>query len=459
MQGYFGKQRYGSPEDFVHRLVRHLRNHVVWDSLLTLSPPILAVIYLAAALYWGSWIPVLPFLVLASATIVIGLLAVIFRVRPRTPSIPAAARLVDDKAEAKDRFITLATVEASASSEAMLARLRHEAVGMLSRVEIGRDFPYRLKQPFYWSTIGSIAVIFLFHLLVNSAFTKPRVSPQQRIRDLAEQMTQRPPLAEIARGLQVLADKLEHLQAPSEEKQSLIDELQEKIERQQDREQEQDNQNLLSDASSTLKTLEQETTGGAQDEQKSQGGGVESNASQEGQGEEKESQSGGAGDSKRELSAQLNPELKDGKSAQADPQAKGQEKNSGNQKEQKANQSDPSNPEKTTNESAGKMKENSEGRSGNKRSDEMPTDGPPAERYRQPGEQGPNGIKGAKYVTVQLPEEIAAASSGVTTSSKDGKESKNRPKLPVSNVPLPAHVPEAPAEKQRMPLEYRDLIR
>jgi len=62
-------------------------------------------------------------------------------------------------------------------------------------------------------------------------------------------------------------------------------------------------------------------------------------------------------------------------------------------------------------------------------------------------------------VTVQLPEEIAADSSGVTAASKDGKESKNRPKVPISNVPLPAHLPEAPAEKQRMPLEYRDVIR
>ena len=151
--------------------------------------------------------------------------------------------------------------------------------------------------------------------------------------------------------------------------------------------------------------------------------------------------------------------MKDGKSAQGDPQGKGQEKNLGDQKEQKADRSDPSNPEKTTDESAGKMKQNSEGRSGKNRSEEMPKDGPPAERYRQPGEQGPDGIKGAKYVTVQLPEEIVADSSGTTASSKDGKEIRNRPKLPISNVPLPAHVPEAPAEKQRMPLEYRDLIR
>ncbi|HET9297476.1 MAG TPA: hypothetical protein VFP18_11340, partial [Candidatus Binatia bacterium] len=141
------------------------------------------------------------------------------------------------------------------------------------------------------------------------------------------------------------------------------------------------------------------------------------------------------------------------------PQGKGQEKQSGEQKEQKPDRSDAGKPEKTTDESTGKMKENPEGRSGKNRSDEVPKDGPPAERYRQPGEQGPDGIKGAKYVTVQLPEEIAADSSGMTVSSKDGKVSKNRPKLPVSNVPLPAHVPEAPAEKQRMPLEYRDLIR
>ena len=89
----------------------------------------------------------------------------------------------------------------------------------------------------------------------------------------------------------------------------------------------------------------------------------------------------------------------------------------------------------------------------------MPQDGPPAERYYKPGEQGREGIKGAKYVTVQLPEEIAANGNGMTTSSKDGKETRNRQKVPVSNVPLPAHIPEAPAEKQRMPLEYRDLIR
>src|SRR5688572_15670997 len=119
MHGYVGKQEYGSPEDFVHRLVRHLRNHVVWDSLLTFSPPVLALLYLLALLYREAWIAALPLLLLVLAVIVIGLLAFIFQFRPGVPSMPAAARLVDDKAEAKDRFVTLATVELSPSSEAM----------------------------------------------------------------------------------------------------------------------------------------------------------------------------------------------------------------------------------------------------------------------------------------------------------------------------------------------------
>jgi hypothetical protein len=459
MQGYAGKQEHESPETFVGRVAQRLRSHVLWDSLLIFSPPVLAVLYLIAILYRAAWIPALPVLLLAPASIVIGMLAVILRFWPRVPSLPATARLVDDKAEAKDRFITLTTVDSSPSSEAMLGRLRREAMGLLNRVEMRRDFPYRLNRSFYWSLIGSLVVIVLFHLLFNGPLTRSGVPPQQRIRALAELMAQRPPLAEIARGLQSLAAKLDDPQVARQEKQSLIQEIQKQVEEQQKKEEQQDNKDLLSEASSTLKSLEQEPGGENQQEQQKEAGGVQSNASQEGRGEGKQGQ-GSGGDTKGEVSAQLNPEMKDGKSTQGDPQGKSQQKNPGDQKEQKANQPDPTNPEKTnTDKSAGKMKESSEGKSGKNTSEELPQDGPPAERYYQPGEQGREGIKGAKYVTVQLPEEIAPSGNGVTTSSKDGKETRNRPKLPVSNVPLPAHVPEAPAEKQRMPLEYRDLIR
>ena len=93
------------------------------------------------------------------------------------------------------------------------------------------------------------------------------------------------------------------------------------------------------------------------------------------------------------------------------------------------------------------------------RSEETPQGEPPAERFHKPGEQGKDGVKGARYVTVQLPEEIAADTKGEGTLSKQSKEANAYPKGPVSNIPLPARVPDAPAEKQQLPLEYRGIIR
>jgi hypothetical protein len=58
-----------------------------------------------------------------------------------------------------------------------------------------------------------------------------------------------------------------------------------------------------------------------------------------------------------------------------------------------------------------------------------------------------------------LPEELAVESKGEGILGKPAKESKTYPKVPVSNAPLPAHVPDAPAEKQPLPLEYRGIIR
>jgi hypothetical protein len=60
---------------------------------------------------------------------------------------------------------------------------------------------------------------------------------------------------------------------------------------------------------------------------------------------------------------------------------------------------------------------------------------------------------------VQLPEELAADAKGETTTTKQAKEARAYPTAPVSNVPLPAHVPDAPAEKQQVPLQYRGIIR
>ena len=107
---------------------------------------------------------------------------------------------------------------------------------------------------------------------------------------------------------------------------------------------------------------------------------------------------------------------------------------------------------------SGKTSGGTQEKLGRSRSEENPQAAPP-ERFYKEGEQGKEGVKGARYVTVQLPEELAADSKGEGTPSKPSKEPRAYPKIPVSNAPLPAHVPEAPMEKQQLPLEYRGIIR
>jgi hypothetical protein len=62
-------------------------------------------------------------------------------------------------------------------------------------------------------------------------------------------------------------------------------------------------------------------------------------------------------------------------------------------------------------------------------------------------------------VTVQLPEQVAGEEKGETSATKSSKGNRVGAKLPVSNAPLPAQIPDAPTEKQPMPLEYRGIIR
>jgi hypothetical protein len=440
-----------SPDNFIGRIARRLRSHSLWDFLLVVAPPVAALFYVLSVLYHYAWLPVLGVLLAAAGLMAIGALAIIFRGRLLPSPLTLAARLLDDKAGAKDHFITLATLR-PASGE-LIDHLRRQTAGLLRRVQIGRDFPYTVKRSFIWSLTGSVLAAGLFHFfLISMVSTAPAGPPQQRIRALAEQMAQRPRLADLARGLQALAAKIEDPQVSPQEKQASIQHMQNQIEEQQDKPEQKDNENILSDAGSLLKTLEGNSAG--QQQAQREGGGISGNASQEGQGQA-QSQSGG--DGKGELSAELNQDMKDGKSTQGDPQ----EQNAQNPTGPKADQSKSGGSEKTdSDESAAKTMETSrEGQSAKNRSDDLPKDGPPAERYYQPGEQGKEGIKGAQYVTVQLPEEVAADGSGVATTSKDAKASRSRPKVPVSNIPLPPHLPDAAAEKQRVPLEYRDLIK
>ena len=449
-----------SPEQRVGQLVAHLRNHALWDSLLIFSPPLLFAIYLAVYLYRGAWIAPITFLLLSGAMIGVGLLAVVVRTRPLLPSVRSVARLVDEKTKAKDRFLTLATIDVALWPAALVGRLRSEAATLLERIDFRREFPYRIKRSFYWSFLVSFIAAALFHLSMPLMGSTRRQAPAyEKLSEIAEKMVQRPPLSVLAHDLRTLAMKLEHPNVAEQEKQTLIHKTLEQVERQQKKEEEKESRALLGEASSTLQGLEQQSARSQQKDAEKGSGGAQSNPSQEGQGEGKQSQ--GGGDSKGELNAERSKDMQQGQGARGDSKEQGKEKNLQSQRDGKDNQPGPNtkSDRETGKELTGKTPGGSQEKLGRSRSEEIPQGAPPPERFYQPGEQGKEGVKGARYVTVQLPEELAADSKGEGTISKPSKETKAYPKTPVSNVPLPAHLPDAPTEKQQLPLEYRGIIR
>ena len=458
-------ENYGaqSPEKLIHRLVTQLGNHALWDALLIFLPPLIVAIYLLVYFFQARWIGPLGLFLMIVTVAGLVLLAVLFRYRPLVPSVGSAARLVDDHTGAKDRFLTLLTIEPSPNAASLVSRLRMEAAQFQTRIELKRDFPFQIKRSFYWSVFGSMVAALLFHLFLPTVHSILHPLPtHERLRQLAEKMAQRPRLSELARGLQTLATKIEDPKSAAPEKQALIQQMQEKVEEQQKRPEQKDNQDLLGEASSTLQGLEQQS-GGGQNQQKDQdkgGGGIQSNLPQEGQGEGKQSQ-GSGGDSKNDQKAQLSKEMEQGKSAQGAPQDQGKENNQQKSGEGKGTQPDPNKPDRNQNNEATGKTAGTTAESGGrgKPSEEIPRGPPPAERFNPGGDQGKEGIKGARYVTVQLPEELTADAKGESTVTREGRGGKVRPKIPVSNVPLPAHVPDAPTEKQQMPLEYRGVIR
>ena len=447
------------PESLVHRLVARLRRQALWDSLLLFVPPAATLIWLFAVLFRTAWLSPNALAVAAVIVIALSALVVALRRRPLVPSVRSAARLVDQRAGAKDHFLTLATVEAAKQPEALIARLRGQAEQFRDRVELRRDFPYRPKSSAYWSLGGSLVAAMLIYFLLPMGFPARDLAAPERLREAAKELAVKPELRALAKELEAIAARVEDPNVSAEEKQALMQRLEQKIQEEQKKTQSEENRDLLAQAASAVGGQEQQQASGGQQEKQQKGaGGIQTNAPQQGQGENQQSQ-GGSGDGKGESTAQLNQGTDQGKSSQTKPNQPGQDKNSSGQAKNDQNQPDPdqrdpskSNPGKTqggVKEGGGKQQASAE---------PPPQGGTPAERFYKPGE-GKDGIKGAGYVTVQLPEEVVADAKGESRASKDQKNARTRTPVPVSNVPLPAHVPNAPAEKQPLPIEYRDIIR
>ncbi|HZD39777.1 MAG TPA: hypothetical protein VE131_03585, partial [Terriglobales bacterium] len=248
----YSTARQEPPERLIGQLIRQLRNHALRDSLLIFCPPLIATLYILALLRRSSWIPPVVALAVAGLAMAIAAAAVVLRWRPQIPTAGKAARLVDEKAEAEDRFTTLATLAPSSRSGALFERLRREAAGLTQRVQIRLDFPYHIKPSFYRSAIVSLIVAVLFQLLLPFAQSSLPVSAASRLEQLAQRMAQHPQLSELAGRMKTLANRLKDPKLPAGERQALIQEMEKKIEQQLQKENQPESRNLLGEAAGTL---------------------------------------------------------------------------------------------------------------------------------------------------------------------------------------------------------------
>ena len=281
--------------------------------------------------------------------------------------------------------------------------------------------------------MGSLIVATFIYFVAPLAEPMLRAAPvHERIREIAEKMAERPKLKGIAEALKALAAKIEDPKAPDEEKQKLVQQIEKQIAEQQKQEQDKNDRELLDQAANQLGGAEQQQSASGKDQQKDQqngAGGIQSNLPQDNQGESKQSQ-GGSGESKGERTAELSQDMEQGKSAQGNPKEPGQDKNQPNQGEAKNSQPDPSQPGKDQNKQKADKNQggSKDGAGRNQASEEPPPQNvAPGERLYKNGE-GKEGLKGARYVTVQLPEDVAADVKGESMTGKNPKAIASEPR-------------------------------
>lgn len=432
------------PEAAVVRLAKRLARQDLFDILVAALPPLAAALYLVEAHFSlaGKEAQALLFIVAAVASA--AFLVVVARRRAGGSRFYEAARLLDDRVGGKDRFVTLATLGSSDAPYAMVAQLRREAAALAGAVNFGKEFPYRAKRSFFVSLAASVIVVLSFYLW-------PRVNFQPfpgaaLVRQAADELSEIPYLADVAPMLHALADRLQDSSVPPDDETQLAQERSENVPSEAERSRVQGNQDDDSARSSEGPQGSQRDAGKGAGE----GEGVKANLPQDGQGSEKRPDSGDRGAAQK-------------------PAASGEKSSGGEEKrqaERDAGGSDDSGHggEKMAGKSpqAGREPESTAGRRegsggvGGKVGEEIPK-GPAPDRYLKPGEKSGEGLQNGRFVTVQLPEELAGDSTG---GSDSDKRREVRPRLPVANVPLsrPA-APDPLPERQHVPLEYRGRIR
>ncbi len=246
------------PEKLVDRLLVRLKRHALRDSLFSYFPPLIVFTYIVGVLYLFALITLQTLIIAGAAVLVVALLITILRPRPNALSLPLAARMVDRRVEGKDRFVTLATIDPSMHPPSLVSRLRREANGLLHRIDIKKDFPYRVKGTSWASWITSLVVVLLFHLLLQttSLFTPQTTS----LEELVVKLSQDPQFLDLARSLEVMVARIQKEDLSEEEKRPLIQEILEKVRNQLAVEQQNrgSRKELLSHTADSLRGMEED---------------------------------------------------------------------------------------------------------------------------------------------------------------------------------------------------------
>ena len=439
------------PEGLLQGVQRHLARHAAWEALLLSLPVLLAFSYIAFFSYRFSRLdPSVLLTIGALFFLAIGALG-FWRYRSLVPSLSSVARLIDERTQAENRFITLATVDPRVSSPALWSRLRQEAVAFLRRLHVERDFLFRLRRSFYDSLIVALLVILAFHLFIE---LEPRLAGRQKtVEDpaaLAQRLGRVPRFAELARQLNALAAKLSDPTATAGEKRAAIERASQEVKKQMAAQPEQagHSQELLQQTKETLSALQDNLEKG--EERGADGGRERSPEGRDGGQNQKEGE--GTKDSQQRDAQSPSRDL-----SESSPTAEAKDSTGKGAGGRSGFGAEPREQEQGGASKAGRT-EGAETKP-TRGQWEPNLKGETSERLLRPGEQAGPGVKEARFVIVQLPEEETEGSSGGGSSgAKRKKPSLARP--PVDNLPLrgPDSAAASP-EQQKMPLEYRGLIR
>jgi hypothetical protein len=450
------------------------------ELLLPAVPPVLA---LATALAAGR----LPLEIGVAGAIALAILG--FHITGVVVSKPRAAGFLDRSLGAKDRFLTLATIERTAS---LLPVVESSATAIAASAG-DLPLPPRRKRPLVASVALSVAgLLFLWVIPELSSLAGAGGGGLDRI------------AAELAAGdavdrelAQVLRDVSKTLRDPrrsKEEKRAKIAEALANLDRAERKRQ-------ISAAGSSGGASEKGDQGR---QQKADGNRQERGAGEQGSGQEKQQQAGGAGNGEGNARGQAKQELEriagelagesqgakaePGKNTQAKPQPSGggiQGPESG-AKERKPGEREASGnqPGKAPDKSGGNEKPGGEqgeakaehggeqqrpnaqnpssrsgpgaGAEGASQKPSQQGDTKPAERYYKPGEGSGGSIAGGQYVRVRVPDEHRPL-AGTEEVAKPGDVN---PEVPYGNAPLPvAGSPGEVGAEQPIPLEYRDALK